>query len=381
MNLQSKMINFQVEEGGICTISLRLPINSLRLQEKFYDELSSWMEVFKKKENVKGILLKLSPHDPILPFLFYQELFQLSSKNAKQKIKSFHNVIMEWNRWNIPKIALAYGNLGSHCLEWALWCDYIWGPSEEGVVFVFPELKLGLPPFLGGITRLTHKIGLAHTVDFFLASQPVDIEKAHEIGLVDHIQPLGTLEEQARHFLLQLIQKPTKKGKAYSPPPRRSTSWLCRYFARRRLRKIGQIHYKTNPGLQKALESAYKISSSKKLEYGLSLEMKAFLELMDYEIAQNWFHLHFQAEQILHQKMQAPLSRFFSQKPIGVLGAGNMGIYLAYTLAMKDYPVRLKDVNHQALGMGLKQIHSLMQRHYSDWTLNKKFALLSPTTH
>jgi 3-hydroxyacyl-CoA dehydrogenase/enoyl-CoA hydratase/3-hydroxybutyryl-CoA epimerase len=68
----------------------------------------------------------------------------------------------------------------------------------------------------------------------------------------------------------------------------------------------------------------------------------------------------------------------------GLLGAGTMGGGIAWLLSYRDVPVRVKDLNPEALGAGMKEAYRLLdrrrkRRRLTRWQRDKKMSIISPT--
>ncbi len=76
---------------------------------------------------------------------------------------------------------LAYGG---GC-ELALVCT--WRIATTNATFAQPEIKLGLMPAWGGLTRLSRLIGKSRALELILTGEPITAEEALRIGLVNRL--------------------------------------------------------------------------------------------------------------------------------------------------------------------------------------------------
>ncbi|MEJ5185614.1 MAG: enoyl-CoA hydratase/isomerase family protein [Candidatus Geothermincolales bacterium] len=104
----------------------------------------------------------------------------------------------------LPKVALVRGVAAGLGLELCLACDFIL--AEEGSRFGFPEVRLGLVPWMGGIRRLVGAVGEKRTTEMVLLGGMVDAGKAAEWGLVNEVVPRGGLERALEKLLNGLLQ-------------------------------------------------------------------------------------------------------------------------------------------------------------------------------
>ncbi len=94
-----------------------------------------------------------------------------------------------------PKLCIAAIN--GHCvgggLEVALACDL--RVARAGTYQLgLPEVSLGVLPGTGGTQRLTRLLGKGRAMEMMVEGQTVNVERAHELGLVNRIIPETTHE-------------------------------------------------------------------------------------------------------------------------------------------------------------------------------------------
>ena len=106
-------------------------------------------------------------------------------QDATRRIRSFPG----------PVIAAVHGYaLGAGC-EFALGCDLI--VADEGAVFGFPEVGVGLS-VTGGISNLLPRIvGPARAKEMLLLGEHIPASRAAELGLVNRVVAAGEHEEAA----------------------------------------------------------------------------------------------------------------------------------------------------------------------------------------
>jgi enoyl-CoA hydratase/carnithine racemase len=107
--------------------------------------------------------------------------------------------------WEIYKPVIAAVN--GHCLGYGLtlvtWCDFVL--ASDRARFGYPEAALGMPAMVGAI-RLPQKIGWADAMELLMTGEPIDAEKAQEIGLVWRVVPHDDLVTEARALADRLVR-------------------------------------------------------------------------------------------------------------------------------------------------------------------------------
>ena len=97
-----------------------------------------------------------------------------------------------------PTIAAINGICMGGGLEIALGCDL--RIAVTGARFATPEGKLGIIPGGGATARLPRIVGRAWGMEMLLMGEPVDAERALQIGLITRIVEPGELLEEARRM-------------------------------------------------------------------------------------------------------------------------------------------------------------------------------------
>ena len=94
-----------------------------------------------------------------------------------------------------PVIAAVAGYaLGGGC-ELAMACDIV--IAADNARFGQPEIKLGVPPGLGGTQRLPRVAGKAKAMDLCLTARMMDADEAERCGLASRVVPLDRLLDEA----------------------------------------------------------------------------------------------------------------------------------------------------------------------------------------
>ena len=94
-----------------------------------------------------------------------------------------------------PVIAAVAGYaLGGGC-ELAMACDIV--IAADNTRFGQPEIKLGVPPGLGGTQRLPRVAGKAKAMDLCLTARMMDADEAERSGLASRVVPLDRLLDEA----------------------------------------------------------------------------------------------------------------------------------------------------------------------------------------
>jgi E-phenylitaconyl-CoA hydratase len=107
--------------------------------------------------------------------------------------------------WEIfkPTIAAVNGPCIGYGLTAAAACDFVL--AAESATFAFPEVRIGAPTIVGAL-RLPPKLGWQHAMELLLLGEPIDAERAHEIGLAWKVVADDQLLEEAHALAARLCR-------------------------------------------------------------------------------------------------------------------------------------------------------------------------------
>jgi enoyl-CoA hydratase/carnithine racemase len=105
--------------------------------------------------------------------------------------------------WEIfkPTIAAVNGPCVGYGLTGVSVCDFV--IASERATFSMPEVRLGVPTIVASI-RLPPKIGWQNAMELLLLADPVDAERAREMGLAWKVVPHDMLMDEARQLAARL---------------------------------------------------------------------------------------------------------------------------------------------------------------------------------
>ncbi|MFN2443719.1 MAG: 3-hydroxyacyl-CoA dehydrogenase NAD-binding domain-containing protein [Thermoanaerobaculia bacterium] len=251
----------------------------------------------------------------------------------------------------LPQITVAA--IDGVCLgggtELSLNCDYrIMSDSPKSQIGL-PETKLGIFPAWTGTTRLPRIIGIPAALDLILTGKTLDPKRAKRTGIVDDVVAPAILMDAARQYARTMGRKrglESSRTKFYiegNPISRK----VIFSKARSSVREKTGGHYPAPLAAIHAMETGF----SEGYEAGLRAEVQEVAKVAMTDVASNLVRLFFMIEEA--KKPQGPPPRQVDSA--GVLGAGLMGGGIAQAIVDKaGVPVRLKDINWDALASGMK---------------------------
>jgi len=260
-----------------------------------------------------------------------------------------------------PSVAVIDGTCMGGGTEFSLACTYRLATDNPKTKIALPEVNLGIFPGWGGTQRLPRLIGLQRSLGIILTGKSLDGKKAYRTGLVDKLIPKELVDEAALEFAHAVIRgenvllKSKRKQKGLLPYLLEKNfigRSIVYRIAHKSILKNTKGHY---PAPIEALKSVRK-GFCKSLEKGLLIEAKLFSKLIGTPISNNLINIFNWTEEV--KKMNGtpnPEIKPLEIKKIATLGAGIMGGGIAQLFASRGIPVRVKDINYDAVAKAYEQ--------------------------
>lgn len=117
---------------------------------------------------------------------------------VNKMLEVFHGMFKRLNRMNIPTVACVKGAaLGGGC-EIAAFCDIVL--ASEKAKFGNPEIKVGVFPPVSAVI-FPSILGEKKAKELILQGEIISATEANRIGLVNHVFPLESYEQDVSAFL------------------------------------------------------------------------------------------------------------------------------------------------------------------------------------
>lgn len=215
---QGQRLSWATEPDGLCTLSLHgEPLNELG--EESLSELEAFLDVLPEiasgESSIRALLIV---SEQPRGFCAGADLRALQARVAasedasalRAELRSFlvriNAALSGLDQAPIATAAAVEGVCFGGGLELALACDLI--VADPTARFGFPELRLGLIPGFGGITRLRRALGSTRVLDLLLTGRSLNAERAREAGLVSQVSGKGKAARAAASALRQTLRVP-----------------------------------------------------------------------------------------------------------------------------------------------------------------------------
>lgn len=286
----------------------------------------------------------------------------------------------------VPLVAAIEGAALGGGLELALACAYRLAADTPKTRLGLPEVQLGLLPGAGGTQRLPRLIGVRAALDLMLTGRQLDVRRARKVGIVDEVVPPAILRRVAVARARELADgrraphRPRDRGSPVAWERVPGAVALVLRQARAQVLRQTKGHY---PAPLRILEVVGR-TWNRPLAEGLAEEARAFGALAVTPESRALVHIFFASNRAKEDPPLPPGARVPSVRRMMVVGAGFMGAGIAAVSAQNGIRVRLKDVNPQALGRGLRAARQLLdafaqRRRLPRWERTKLLDRLEPT--
>jgi 3-hydroxyacyl-CoA dehydrogenase len=242
-----------------------------------------------------------------------------------------------------PVIAALHGSVLGGGFELALACHY--RVAAPDVSLGLPEIRLGLLPGSGGTQRLPRLVGAAPALECMLSGDPIDLERARALDILDGESGREELLEHACRFAREVVGVDLEGRRLCNravPGGAPDPAWVAREraAAMRKFPRVASVD---------AIIECVTAGCNEPFHTALALSRRRFEECRRSEASRALRHLFFAERE--SKSDVAPRS----VRAVGVLGSGTMGSGIATNLATAGFEVTLVDSDERALAAGMER--------------------------
>lgn len=322
--------------------------------EQALKELNSVTDALAMRKDIKGVLVTSGKSDI---FIAGADLSLIKGLDTIDKALSGctegQQAIHRFSKLPFETVAAINGACLGGGFELALACKKRIASDSKSVKIGLPEVMLGILPGFGGSVRLPRLIPLVNALPLILTGSQMDGVKAYKNGCLDAYLPFQDFNTRA------LTWAKTNYGK----PGRRVSTFMTRLMESVLLR--GVVFSKARKGVMQKTKGKFpaplKIIDLLKEIHGLEIEealkreARSFSVLAVTSVSKRCIELFQLTESVKKTNGVGPEVQAKKIERAGVLGAGVMGGGIAWAFAAKDIPVRMKDLNNDAVALGYQQ--------------------------
>ncbi len=327
---------------------------------------------------IEGLIIASRKKDVFIAGADIKEIEGITNfVEARSKSKEGQAILNKLENLDIPTLAAINGAALGGGLELALACRYRIAVSSEKTRLGLPEVALGIIPGFGGTKRLVRLVGIMKALDMILPGKAISYRDALRAGLVDKVVYGKLLFDEALTFIKDINTKKwlrrSKKRKLLNLFLENTAPGRAALFskAKKNVLKNTKGHYPAPLIALDVIRRCRRLS----LKDSLDVESTEFAKLAITGISKNLIKVFYLSQEYkkltgVEPKIIKPLSI----KKCGVLGAGVMGGGIAQLVSFHDIPVKMKDLNYDAIGKGLSSAYKVYKGAVSKRILNKNEA-------
>ncbi|QCZ94665.1 fatty acid oxidation complex subunit alpha FadB [Salinimonas iocasae] len=324
-------------------------------------ELDEATVALKDRSDVKGVLVRSAKSTFIVgaDITEFTALFSAPEDEVLSWVEKTSQVFDRFEDLPFPTIAAVNGfALGGGC-EMALACDM--RVADTSASIGLPEVKLGLMPGFGGTVRLPRVIGSDNALEWMTTGKDRKGQQALEEGAVDAVVAPDALADAALAMLkdaaAEKLDWQSRRAQKKAPLQLNKNEATMSFSTAQAMvaAKAGK-HY---PAPHLMVETVQKAASLDR-DGALKLENQGFVKLAKTDAAQAQIGIFLADQQVKGKGKKLAKSSDKSIDLTAVLGAGIMGGGIAYQSAVKGTPVIMKDINRDALDLGLKEAAKIL---------------------
>ncbi len=381
------IFHLEVGAGRLATLTFDSPEKKVNVFTRAaFQELEGIIEEAASRKDIGCLVLLSGKPGNFIAGADVEEIARVTDPvEAEAGSRMGHRLFSAWEALPFPTVAAIRGVCLGGGLEVSLASTYRVASDRADTKMGLPEVRLGIVPGWGGSTRLPCLIGIAEALDLILTGKTVAGRKALKLGLIDALIPDAGFLDGVRDFALARVDR--KKRQEERPDLKEvllEKNPVGRKIlfdqARKKTLETTRGHY---PAPLRAIE-VVRVGIEDGVKAGFDAEARALAELATAKISKNLVHVFRLTEEAKKEK-GLPGAGPRPVRAAGVLGAGLMGGGIAQLIAAElGLPVRMKDVNEEALASGMQHAAGLFnkqveRRRLTTPAARQKMALLQPT--
>lgn len=204
MDQSYETLLIDVDESGICTLTINRPDKLNALNSKVLDELDEAVDAIQKNYKVNALIITGAGEKAFVAGADIKELSSLDPVSGEKVSEKGQRIFQKIEDLTIPVIAAVNGYaLGGGC-ELAMACHL--RIASDNAALGLPEVSLGLIPGYGGTQRLTKLAGRAKALEYIMTGRQVKADEAFDVGLVNQVTESDPVQE-AKAMLAKILKQ------------------------------------------------------------------------------------------------------------------------------------------------------------------------------
>ena len=198
-----------VEEDGLAALTFDLPGEKVnKFSSAVVAEFADVLVRLSREARIRALVLRSGKPDVFIAGADVKEFASVKGEDVRTAVERVQSLFEQLANLPYPTVAAINGACLGGGTELALACDHRLMSDGPKAQIGLPEVRLGIFPAWGGVTRLPRVVGLAPALDLILTGKSLDARRAKRIGLVDEAVPAAILDDFARRFARERLGGP-----------------------------------------------------------------------------------------------------------------------------------------------------------------------------
>jgi len=328
------------------------------------------LDDLQKNHELKCLLIMSGKERIFIAGADIKEIVNVTDPDTGYQVsKKGHEIFGKIASLPFPSISVINGACMGGGTEMSLACTYRLASDNPNTKIALPEVNIGIFPGWGGSQRLPRLIGLQRSLDVILTGRNLDGRRAYRYGIADKLIPKELVRETALKFARDVINGVDVLSKSRS---RRKQKGIFTFLleknpmgrillfnqAKKSVLKKTKGHYPAPLEALKAIKKGY----NKSLARGLEIEARIFGNIIGSPISKNLIKIFFWTESVKRENGTTKSDvQIIPVNKAASLGAGVMGGGVAQLFASRNIPIRVKDINYEALSKAYQQAAGVLK--------------------
>lgn len=361
MLMQGQAIRVAAIEAGIVEITFDLQNESVnKFNQTTLEELATAVKTVQAQADLKGVLFTSAKDVFVVgaDITEFTKIFALGAEAIEAFLHDINGLFNSIEDLAVPTVVAINGVALGGGFELCLSCDY--RVAADSAKVGLPEVKLGIHPGWGGSVRLPRLIGVDNANEWICGGSEKTAAAAFKDGAVDAVVPASQLREASLDLLKKVIagdfDYKARRHEKTTPILLNSIEQMMAFESARGV--IGAQagpHYPAPLQVLKVMQKGV----TQNREGALATEIKSFAQLAVNDVTAALVGIFLKDQYVKkvakqYEKQAQPVEQ------AAVLGAGIMGGGVAYQSASRGIPILMKDINPQALQLGMDEATKLL---------------------
>lgn len=331
------------------------------LDQKTLEELRQAAEMLGKQKGIRGVLFSSVKNTGFIvgaDINEFSQMFDVEEEFIVENLTSMNAIFNSIEDLPCPTVTAINGVAFGGGFELCLSTDY--RVMVSGAKVGLPEVKLGICPGWGGTVRLPRLIGIDNANEWICGGGENKAPAALMVGAVDAVVDADILRDSALKLLSDCADgvfdyQARRTEKQTSVLLNNMEQMMAFESARGVIGAKAGPHYPSPMLVLKTIQKSCTMTREK----ALLVESKAFAKLAKNSVTAALVGLYLK-DQHVKKVSKGYIKTAEPVKHAAVLGAGIMGGGVAYQSASRGTPILMKDINEDALTLGMDTATKLL---------------------